>query len=236
MIYCYGDSITKGTPGLSYTKYIKNKKIKNFGLGGDTLQGLIKRVYLTIDKRPTDHYIIQIGTNDVLLRFLKNHSNSWRMTVNRLVKRGRFLCDDAQHFYCLYKDFVEGLLNKEKQVTLITIPCLGENVDSPLNQIVNQYNTKILTIARDHAVDLIDFNAWQKNILKSNPSVSAYFISRNPFHMVLDSLLTLCPVFSKYLSKKRGLLTTVDGCHLNKVGAEGLAKLLSFKKVTTGTV
>lgn len=77
-ILCFGDSITEGKPGVTYLRYIKNKKqFINFGLGGDTVIGMTKRLIKTMNKskyKDATDIIVGIGANDIILPFLENYS------------------------------------------------------------------------------------------------------------------------------------------------------------------
>lgn len=234
MYLCFGDSITKGVPGVSYLKYLDNKqKYINFGLGGDTLIGLRKRIKQHIENNEPKSYIIQIGTNDILLPFLLGYSPKWNTQVNRLMKKGRLPCSDLQQFEEIYRQFISDLLNADKSITLINIPCIGENAASKLNRKVDAYNLVIQNVATDFNVGLIDFNSWQKNKLKHYSIIEPYFITKEPMDMVFDSLVTPINMLRKKLSRKRGLYLTVDGCHLNDIGAKGLAELVQAKTETS---
>lgn len=227
MYLCFGDSITKGIPGVSYLKYLDSKqKFKNFGLGGDTLIGLSNRIKRHIEYTESKNYIIQIGTNDILLPFLSGYSPKWNPRIDSLIKNGRLLCDDVRQFEERYRQLLSELLNADKSITVINIPCIGENADSELNRKVDAYNLAIKDVANDFNVGLIDFNGWQKNILNQYSIVEPYFITKEPLDMVLDSLLTPLSLLRKKISNKRGLNLTVDGCHLNDIGARGLAELV----------
>jgi lysophospholipase L1-like esterase len=227
MYLCFGDSITKGVPGVSYLKYLVNKqRYKNFGLGGDTLVGLSNRIKRHIESNESKRYIIQIGTNDILLPFLSGYSPKWNPRIDSLVKNGRLPCNDVQQFEEKYRQLLSELLNADKSITVINIPCIGENANSELNRKVDAYNLAMKDVANNFNVGLIDFNSWQKNIFNQYIDVEPYFITKEPLDMVLDSLLTPISLLRQRISNKRGLHLTVDGCHLNDIGARGLAKLV----------
>jgi len=77
-IICIGDSLTFGSVGYSYIKYLKPKiKAINAGVNGDTTLGAYKRLkkYLG-NSRYADvrTYIVSIGTNDIFLPYLSTLS------------------------------------------------------------------------------------------------------------------------------------------------------------------
>lgn len=129
-----GDSITEGVPGVSFFKYLnKNIETKKKGLGGDAVIGLKSRI--TYDDKDKNYvYIIQIGTNDLLLPFLKRHSSKWKNQINRIIKSGRIPCSDEDQFKQEYQGLVLQMKDKNKSFLTINIPCIGEDLNSPLKK------------------------------------------------------------------------------------------------------
>jgi len=225
MIACFGDSITAGHPGVSYSRYLKSKKdYRNFGLGGDTLLGLSKRISCFLMKSSYNEFIIEIGTNDILLPFLSKYSKAWNKTVDCIIARGSIPLSKAADFTEEYEKLICKL--SDKQIKVISILCIGENIESDLNAKVDEYNESIRNLCIKYGVAYVDFNKWQKEIISNyNPGIG-YFISKNPFDIMIDSLITTYLGFSSWISKKRKLIVTVDGIHLNENGAKGLARLI----------
>lgn len=225
MIACFGDSITAGHPGISYFRYLKRKNdYQNFGLGGDTLLGLSKRIGCFLMKSSCKEFIIEIGGNDILLPFLKKHSKEWAKIVDRLIARGSVPLPKAADFTEEYEKLIWKL--SDKKIKAISIPCIGENIESDLNAKVDKYNESIKNLCIKYGVAYVDFNKWQKEIINNSNPGTGYFISKNPFDVMIDSLITTYLGFSSWISKKRKLIVTVDGVHLNKKGAKGLAHLI----------
>lgn len=226
MIKIFGDSITKGSPGLSYCDYLNKKfKIKSYGVGGDTIIGLntrLKKSKINSD----DFVIIEIGTNDILLPCLRALSTEWKSTVSSIEKSGRKITDSISEFKNMYNEILENI--ETNNVALINIPCIGEIFDSSVNNTVNKYNKIIRDLSVLHRCIYIDFNIAQKELIR-NASIhnSGYLIRSKPYKMILDVIVTKNKSFVDYISNKRGLVTTVDGVHLNKVGAMKLADMVS---------
>lgn len=218
-IACFGDSITQGQPGISYLKYLDKKVYQNHGVGGDTLTGMIKRVKEYIVQSTCSHFIIEIGTNDILLPYLKNSSSLWE---NRTKDRNKVFIVDMAMFSDEYQKLIELLYNRE--ISVISIPCLGENINSELNKKVDEYNQAIMKICSKKSIRYIDFNTWQKKNIREKEN--HYFISKNPNDIIWDTLMTSYLGQSERVSQKRNLDTTVDGVHLNSKGAKGLAELI----------
>jgi lysophospholipase L1-like esterase len=225
----YGDSITEGVPGVSFVKYINKKiKTKNEGFGGDTVIGLRNRI--TFDNKDNNYfYVIQIGTNDILLPFLKEYSSMWKYQVEKIIKSGRIPCNNEDQFRQEYQGLILELKEKKKSFLTINIPCIGEDLNSSLNKKIDKYNDIIKELAIECDFDYVDYNSWQKSILGKFQNRNKYFIPKQPHKMMFDSILTSLFPISNYLSSKRELVLTTDGCHLNDKGAKGLATLVEKK-------
>jgi len=225
MIACFGDSITAGIPGVSYLRFLQTKRYKNFGIGGDTLSGLSGRVHNFIRENSCNEYIIEIGANDILLPFLSNYSKTWNKTVKRIIARGSIPLSNINDFKSEYEKLICML--SDKKVIIISVPCLGENTKSGLNLKVDEYNQCIKNLCQKYDIAYINFNSWQKEVIETKIAGSSYFISKNNYNVLIDSVITTYLGLSEWISKKRKLMVTVDGIHLNKTGAEGLANLIA---------
>ncbi len=226
MIVCFGDSITAGIPGVSYFRYLESKeKYRNLGVGGDTLFGLSKRVDKFLSESSCDEMIIQIGANDILLPFLKQRSRIWDKITYRLNLRGSVPINNIETFIKKFEILIKKIL--DFKIRVISIPCIGENVESDLNKKVDIYNEAIYNLCNKYNIKYIDFNKWQKGIIRQSDIESEYIISEYFIKILIDTILTTYLGFSKYISQKRKLVVTVDGVHLNKLGAKGLAELIT---------
>ncbi len=118
-ILCFGDSITEGHPGVTYLKYFTNKnQYKNFGLSGDTLIGMKRRLIKVLESnkyKDATGIIIGIGGNDVIQPFLKNYSWMWKLRVKMLLKRGSIPCSSVEQFKEEYTELIKILKNRIKK-------------------------------------------------------------------------------------------------------------------------
>lgn len=232
MVLCFGDSITEGRPGVSYLRYVKNKKCyKNFGLGGDTLIGTSNRLrkILKNPKYENDRTIvIGIGANDLLLPFLKDYSKSWSKAVSRIIKRGSIPCKDERQFEVEYEELLLMLKSNAKNIIVFGIPYI-ETTASDLNYKAEIYNKVIENLCNQAQVSYIDIRTWQKDIKQKEKNTGSYFFTKDHLDVAFDSLLTTYLPFTDYVSKKRNLAVTIDGVHLNTMSAKGLAYLIENK-------
>jgi len=224
LINLLGDSITVGSPGVPYYKYFQNIEIyKNYGLGGDTTSGLLKRID-RIEFDNNDTFIVEIGTNDVLLKYLHDTYYNWKKTISAIEKSGRVISKNENDF----REKYQTLLNKlgHKRVFVVSIPCIGEILESKTNEQVNIYNKIISDLCSMNGEIFIDFNKWQKDEIRRCNRKSVAFISKHPIRMIIDVLLTKISLIADYLSENRNLSTTIDGVHLNSKASSTLAKMI----------
>ncbi len=230
-VLCFGDSITQGRPGVTYLKYLDGG-YKNYGIGGDTLLSLSSRIKPYIESARYERFIIEVGANDILLPFLMSYSPVWSRVVERTISRGKTPCRDLRHFTEAYESLLLSLGKNKKSACVVSIPCIGEDTRSVLNKQADSYNLVIKELCSELGFEYTDFNSWQKRVINSRKNDDIYFISRNPFDVIFDSLLTTYLHLDTRLSKKRDLAVTVDGVHLNSVGAKGLAEMIKNAKVS----
>lgn len=227
MILCFGDSITEGRPGVTYLKYVMNrKKYKNFGLGGDTLIGMTARIKKILDKpkyQCVKTIIIEIGCNDLLLPFLQKYSLCWKLIVGGIVKRGSIPCSNIEQFEKNYTALIQMLMKKKKKIIVIGLPYI-ETIRNDLNDKVIVYNKIIENLCNQNDISYINMWLWQSKQKAGNQG--SFFLGKTNLGIVIDTFLTTYLPFSNVVSKYRGLAVTVDGIHLNSFSAKGLAKLV----------
>lgn len=228
MIACWGDSITVGRPGESYLKYLHSRNdYHNHGCSGETLSGLSTRIDSFISRSAYQDVIIEIGANDILLPFLRGHSTAWNHKVHNLILRGSNPLSQVDDFKREYEKLIWKL--EGKNVKVISIPCIGEVINSDLNRKVDEYNDSIQELCEKYHITYIDFNKWQKKAIGVSEFRSDYFISSSIYGIMIDSVLSTKLGLSDFISKIRRLVVTVDGVHLNKYGAQNLARLIQKK-------
>lgn len=229
MIACFGDSITVGRPGATYLRYLKEaKQYCNMGLSGDTLLGLSKRVDQFLVHSPCQEFIIAIGCNDIMLPFLHSYSPKWTQVVDGLIERGSVPLPRQDDFIAEYEKLLCKLA--DKQVIVVSIPCIGENLKNELNSQVDEHNELLKKLCAKQGVSYVDFNGWQKEVIKSRGFESDYFMTKDTNDVRLDVFTTTFLGLSTMISNRRKLTVTVDGVHLNKQGAKGLAALIDQTK------
>jgi lysophospholipase L1-like esterase len=229
-----GDSLTEGIPGVSYWRFLKNKsQLINRGLGGDTLIGASRRVEkMLADSKynNVDKYILEIGANDVLLPYLRNHSVFWRMIVKiKASIMGSIPCDDIHMFREKYEQLICKLLDHDKSIGIIGLPIIECNIHKA-DDYMKRYDIVVKELAVEYCLNYIDLRTLEVEIKGDNKG--SYFFGKTNLGTMLDTILTSVFPFSDVISKSRGLAVTIDSVHLNRKTAKQLAIKVNEKLLT----
>ena len=217
-----GDSITEGKIGIGYIDIIQHYfpqfQCKNYGRGGDTLSGVFTRL-LKILKTHTETYdiiVIEAGLNDLFLPFVKM---KWKFTSIRKVTPLNKIKD-------FYDNGLKTIsLHSKAKIILTTLSCLGENISSPLNQKRRLVNNQIKEIGSKYGAYIADVSSFFDKILSK--SISSYNLIDHPLNLFLDYFRSKRMNWVEKISRKRLLVLTIDGGHLNSKGAIIYAKVIS---------
>lgn len=220
-ILCFGDSLTFGSIGHSYIKYLKKNDdviTINKGFNGDTTEFMYRRLkyYLSKDNhKGIDKCIVCIGTNDLLLPFLKTVSKSWYFLMNERIKLMNCLIND-EIFKKRYEDIIKLLKHYNIETIILGLPHL-ELLDFP-NNLIDNRNKIIKSIGKKYSINYVDVVAIQNKISKEIKNT--YSWEHKNLLIFLEGLyLPVFPSLKDYISNKRNLIFTVDGAHWNSVMA-----------------
>jgi lysophospholipase L1-like esterase len=220
-----GDSITEGTLGVSFVDIIEKRLPEfhfiNYGIGGDTVGSLYKRIRKMDNLNTFDVFVLFIGINDVFGKLNLQH---------KLIKvlSNQSTAKNNVTFKKTYNDLLQYLLSYNKKILIIPPLLLGEDVTNRWNQQVKQ----LADIVKEQAnfyktVRFIDLrNIFVERL--ENKKISNYL----PMKLVsikkdVDTLKTDPIIDSK--SKERGLHLTLDGVHINSIGANIIAREIIFE-------
>ena len=220
-----GDSLSAGLPGVSYFRFLRQDgSLINKGKGGDTLLGASARLDRLLHNARYDgvsHYIIEIGTNDVLLTDLNEEGNRQhkfvRMTRYRL---NSYPCKDIDEFAIQYWQLIEKLMVHKKKIGIIGLPAI-EGIRPGADRLMIRYDEVIKEVAKEYHIGYLDLRKLQNEAGSGNTTVC---FERTGFHFLKDAVSTSLLPLSDQVSKARGLTTTVDGVHFNKTFAQKLAR------------
>ncbi|KZZ84587.1 SGNH/GDSL hydrolase family protein [Bacillus sp. SJS] len=204
-----GDSLTEGRPGIPFSRLLKEQfpgfRFDNLGKGGDTVLSLYARLSKKKLPSPYDLTFLWIGVNDVYTKMLN--------------AQAQIPAKDEKEFEEVYKKCVEIILASSKQVVLVTPALIGEHADNQANKQLRALSSIILSTAENHPKLLcLDLHTIFKNHLAH--TTSSDYISVKVTRIMADALFYRKPSRIEELSKKRGLHLTLDGVHLNSLGAQ----------------
>jgi lysophospholipase L1-like esterase len=226
IIACIGDSLTHGNIGQSWVDYLReefpNDIFLNEGINGNTAWQVLQRLDPILKCKP-DLIILMIGTNDALGSFdidsgLRYKKNNNLPEVPSLEK---------------YKEQLLELINKiglSSKVVMCTLPPIGENKDSLVNQYVKKFNDYIKVVADDKNLSLLPVSdaLWleiksRKYQLKSDYNPKSFPLFRRVFGGIFHHYL-LKQSWND-IAKAKGQWILFDQIHLNERGAEIVFKL-----------
>jgi len=221
-----GDSLSGGLPHLGFPWQLRRVnpgwEYLVSARGGDTLSGIGSRLRELLHAKAYDVAVIEGGGNDIFLPYLARRGGIWSYFARAMISRGRKPAEDLTAFRSLLEGIMQSARAGAETVAVATIPCLGEDLASPLNAKRALYNVAIREAALACEALLIDFGAKYEEILAAKESPGTYLLDhfRDVF---LDTFLALTPQRALALSEGRGLSLTIDGLHPNPRGAIVLA-------------
>ena len=226
IIACIGDSLTHGNIGQSWVDYLReefpNDVFLNEGINANTAWQVLKRIDPILECKP-DLIILMIGTNDALgsfdidsgLRYKKNNNLPEVPSFEK------------------YREQLPELINKiglSSKIAICTLPPIGENIDSLINQHVKKFNDYIKVIADDKNLSLLPVSdsLWleiesRSYQLKSDYNPKSFPLFRRVFGGIFHHYL-LKQSWND-IAKAKGQWILFDQIHLNERGAEIVFKL-----------
>ena len=220
IVACIGDSLTHGNVGQSWVDYLrlefKDTIFLNEGINANTSWQVLQRLEPILECKP-DVIILMIGTNDALGSFDVNSGLRYKRN-NKLPEVPTF---DK------YKEYLPKIIERlsvSSKVAICTLPPIGENKESKVNQHVNQFNDFIKIVAKEKNINLLQVSdsLWSDIDSRTYPSEIDY----NPKSIPLLRRI-FGGIFHHYLFKKswndiaeaKGQWILFDQIHLNERGA-----------------
>ena len=221
IIACICDSLTHGNYGQNWVDYLReefpNDIFLNEGINGNTAWQVLNRIDPILKCNP-DLIILMIGTNDALGSFDMKSGLRYKNNYN---------LPEVPSFE-KYREHLLELINKiglSSKIALCTLPPIGENKDSLINQHVKKFNDYIKVIADEKNLSLLPVSdsLWLDINSRTYPLKSDY----NPKEIVI--IRSICSgLFHHYLfkmswndiAKSKGQWILFDQIHLNERGAK----------------
>jgi lysophospholipase L1-like esterase len=224
IVVCLGASIVRGQVSYNFVDLLERHmagdgfQFINAGAAGDQAYNVLMRLDSVIDYRP-DFVIILVGTNDVTATLSPALGR-----ISRLTRR--FPQPPSAEFYNYNMLRIVNML-KEKtsaKIALISLPVLGEDLESTPNQRTRDYNVLLKEIADEEQVSYLPVHELQEEYLREaqqtggRPDESGGMLSIKA--LVRHYLLRQS--FDE-ISRKHHFLLLTDGIHMNSRGATFIA-------------
>lgn len=210
-----GDSITEAVPGVSYVSMVqeefKDSKIINRGIGGDTVSSLFKRVRKMHDLSSFDNIFLFIGVNDVFGKLTHSYK------VLKFLKRQRH-AKDISSFKEQYIMLINYILDSNKRVVIIPPFLIGEDINNKWNQELDLIIKAVESIAKHTLTPYLDIRSKAKKHLEGK--VLSEYLPLKVFTLMKDVKFLKTDEQINQKSENRSLHLTLDGVHINTIGAK----------------
>lgn len=229
-LLCLGDSITKGIFSSNYLNLAQEMlqgtdiKIINGGVNGDLSYTLNQRLESALEGAP-DYITLLIGTNDILISSFDKIRN---MAVKgKKLKKGYVSTKEA---YIREVAMILSQIKKKSQikVALFSIPILGEEINSLVNQRIFDYNEGLRHLAAQEDIVYLDLYTMQRNYLEKSPQIPGIIVNEDIYNQIY--LAFMKHFFLRWswdkISNRNKMQLTIEGVHLNSVSAEMAARLI----------
>jgi lysophospholipase L1-like esterase len=221
VIACIGDSLTHGNIGDCWVETLHNEFPEdiflNEGINGDVVWQVQQRLEPILACKP-DIVILMIGSNDVMASFNKKSGESYRRN-NKLPEVPTF-----ESYQKLLPKLIDSLSTISK-IAICTLPPIGENKDSIVNNHVNKFNKFIELTAKNKNITLLPVSKLLREDLsiRTYPSRSDYDPSTLPIIRRIYGGVVQHYIFKKSwdeVAKSKGQWILFDQVHLGERGAK----------------
>lgn len=232
IVVCFGDSITHATVSFDYVRYLaadpdlQNFVFVNEGINSRLVYNLLQVVDKVVALKP-QYVFVLIGTND--LKGSLNDSEYQR--YNDLWKLPQK--PTKEWFTENYKKLVSILKTQTNaKIVLISLPPLGENIDSLPFKLTIEYSNIIRDIAKKEKLDYIGLNEilTRDLIREGKRNIAPYETGLWFMYSAIMQHYLLGRDWDD-ISDARGLTYMTDNIHLNGRGGKILAA--AIKEILT---
>jgi lysophospholipase L1-like esterase len=220
-----GDSLTEGIVGASYFDVLRQRlprhELINHGKGGDTVISLYRRLQRIHWGRPVDLGFLWIGVNDVFVK------TSWTFSVIKRLRKQPW-SKDRKEFREYYRKILELMHQKIAYVYAVPPLLIGEDDDNPWNKELGALSQIIQEVS--HSFPMTEFVNLRETIISRIPKRTIGPSARKSFvRRILDAVSITTTEEMERKASERGLHLTLDGVHLNTIGAEKVAEVFIQK-------
>jgi lysophospholipase L1-like esterase len=224
IVVCLGASMVRGQVSYNFVNLLDQRmagdgfQFINAGVAGDQAYNVLVRLDSVIDYRP-DFVIILVGTNDVTATLSPTLAR-----ISRLTRK--FPQPPSAKFYRYNMlRIIKTLREKTSaKIALVSLPILGEDLESIPNQRIKEYNALLKEIADEEQVSYLPVYGLQEEYLRKVQQGSG-----RPYKS--GGMLSIKALARHYLlrqsfdeiSRKHHFLLVTDGIHMNSRGATFIA-------------
>lgn len=211
----FGDSLTEGFPGVAYFSLLQQRfpgsELFNYGKGGDTVISLLKRIESISFPSKFDLVFLWIGVNDVFVKVSRMYPFLKKLRRQPWAK-------NHDVFTTRYKKLLNFLAAKTDWLFTVSPLFIGEDLENPWNKELEVLNRVIkeLSFFQENCefVDLREI--FTQKLAGRSPSP---YVPRSFARFIKDTLTLKTSGILDRESIEKGLHLTLDGVHMNTVGA-----------------
>jgi lysophospholipase L1-like esterase len=223
-VVCLGASLVRGQVSYNFVELLSQRMAEdgfrfiNAGVAGDQAYNVLMRLDSVINDQP-DFIIVLVGTNDVTATLSPALARLSRLTR-------KFPQPPSAEFY---RDNMLGIVRQLKErtsatIALISLPILGEDLESIPNQRIKEYNDILKDIAEREQIGYLPVYERQEEYLRKVQKGNGRRYEGGGMLSIkaLACHYLLGQSFDEISGKNRFLLVT-DGIHMNSLGAAFIA-------------
>jgi lysophospholipase L1-like esterase len=231
-ILIFGDSLTNGRIGIGFKKYLDASYI-TIGEDGAPISVIFANIFNYVEKFNTTEkltVLIQGGGNDLLRPHMLKTNKSWQLVQQNRGQALPLLLDDDSLYLNFLNDKLNQLLasNKVDKIIVCSITPLGEQLTSSLNlKRINRNKLIEEYIQKSDNIIWCDISTKLEKLIAVASKEDNDYLINSPSILEQDAI-TIKDDEQKadLVSKKRNLVVTIDGVHLNSTGAKEVATAL----------
>ena len=197
IVVCLGASMVRGQVSYNFVDLLERHmagdgfQFINAGTAGDQAYNVLMRLDSVIDYQP-DFVVILVGTNDVTATLSPALAR-----ISRLTKR--FPQAPSAEFYKYNMLRIINML-KEKtsaKIALVSLPVLGEDLESTPNQRTKEYNVLLKEIADEEQVRYLPVYELQEEYLREAQQTGGRPYEQPSQNSEIRLLWDLHPIYHK---------------------------------------
>jgi len=224
IVVCLGASMVLGQVSYNFVNLLDQRMAEggfqfiNAGVAGDHAYNVLMRLDSVIDYQP-DFVIILVGTNDVTATL-----GSTLARISRLARRFPQLPSAEFYKYNMLRIINTLKERTSAKIALVSLPVLGEDLESMPNHLIRDYNAMLKDIADEEQVSYLAVYELQEEYLGKVQQGSG-----RPYES--GGMLSIKALARHYLlrqsfdeiSRKHHFVLLTDGIHMNSRGATFIA-------------